>query len=188
VRHRPRQPGQVVAPDDEVRAGAAADLVADHPADYVRVVVVADVEPAGRDVHTAAVDTVTVQRRLDVLAGQRDARPHPQAAQRGAVVVALEAALGQLPVRDQRQRRRAVRVRQRDVRQPVDVDDVTEQEVDVGPAGAGEQRERRGSGVGEQVVQHGVPSRSGLGRGGTVPETTTTASVRRSLAWSTRRG
>ena len=86
--------------DDQVGALAVADLVADDPLDHRGVVVVAGLEPAT----VVEGDRLVGQRRQQV--GERDLvlglDSHHR--QRGAVVVRLEAALGDLAERHREQR------------------------------------------------------------------------------------
>ena len=127
-----------VAADDEVRALAAADLVGDDPPDDVGVLGVGDVEAGVRER-----DRRARQLLEQILARDARAPAHDEAAQRRAVVVALEAALAHLAERDQREHLagRARGIRQRDVGEQVDVDDLAGEQLD-GRVVAGDQGER----------------------------------------------
>lgn len=92
------QGGAEVAPDHEVGALAVADLLLDHPADDRGVRLVVDVERAAGE----------RDRRLRQGGGEFGQRQgvlfgHREGLQRGPVVVRLEAALADLPVRDERE-------------------------------------------------------------------------------------
>ena len=125
--------GREITSDDEVRSFAAADLIGDHAAHDVGVVVVGDVE-AGigeGDRRSGELGEHVCAREGGVLVDE-------QASQRGAVVVADEPALAHLPERHESQHLpgRAVSCDQRDVAEQVDVHDLAGEHLDrVGIAG-----------------------------------------------------
>ncbi len=92
------QGGPEVAPDHEVGALAAPDLVLDDGADDPGVLLVAEVEAAA-----AQLDRGVRQRGQHLGQRQRVLLLDGQRAQRGAVLAGREAALAQLGVRDQGQ-------------------------------------------------------------------------------------
>jgi hypothetical protein len=132
----------VGAPDDEVGALAAADLLAQHPADDLAVLLVADVEAAPLHPHL-----VGGQQVEHLVEGQRVPLLGDQHGQRGAVVADVEAALADLPEGHQRQ----ALVGQ--AGQAVVVGDRADQQLDrVGPVpGGAAVQQGEGAGVGQQV-------------------------------------
>ncbi|GAA3134386.1 hypothetical protein GCM10017687_58370 [Streptomyces echinatus] len=147
------EPGDLTlvgAPDHEVRALAPADLLAQHPADDLAVLLVPDVEAAALHPHLVRREPV---ERL----GERDGvrllgRQHQQG---GAVVADVEAALADLPERDEGETLLG------QVGQPVTAGHRAEQHLHqlfVAAGGAAAQQ-GEGAGVGEQVLQvHGSGS------------------------------
>ena len=141
------------AVDDEVGSLTPADLLGQHPFDDPRVLLVVDVEGGVAGDHRR-------RRQGGEQVGQRQlgVPGDGQVLQRDAVVHALEAPFGDLPVRHQRQRPGAgAALGQRQVGEPVgDVYRAGEQ-VDVVDALAAEQDERAGVPAvgdgGEQVVR-----------------------------------
>jgi hypothetical protein len=118
--------GDERAVDDEVRALPTADLVLDHAAHDVRVLVVGHVEPALLDG-----DLALGQQAEHVVQGHALALADDQVAQRRSVVLRGEPALAHLSVGDEGEDVLAV---QRDVGEPLDVDDVAGEDVHLGPA------------------------------------------------------
>lgn len=139
----------VVAPDDEVGALAAADLVLDHPLDDGGVRLVVHVEAAA-----AQFDRHPRQRRQHFVQGQQALLGDLQAAQRRAVLVMLEPALADLRVGHQGEQFVAGSAggRQRQVVEVSDVDDLAGEQFDLGRVLAPDQREGR-RGVAEQRGQ-----------------------------------
>ncbi len=116
-----------VASDHEVGAFAAADLVGDHAADDVGVVLIGDVEAGIPKRHRIA-------RQLGQHLVARDAHPlpHDEAAQRCGIVVTLEAPLPHLAEGNQREHLPgcARGIRERDVGQQVDIHHVAGEQLD----------------------------------------------------------
>jgi hypothetical protein len=116
-----------VAPDDEVRAFAQPDLVRDHPSHDRGVVVVGDVEagPVQRDRGIGKLGQSLAPVDQSAVADD-------QAAQRRAVVMALEAAFAHLAERHERQHllRLACGIRERDVGEQIHVDHVAGEQLD----------------------------------------------------------
>ena len=110
-----------VAPDHEVRALAAADLVGDHRAHDVGVFLVGNVEAGALERHAGG-----GERGDHLVARQHVVRAHDEAPERRLVVVAVEPALDDLAERHQREHlaRGARGIRERDVGEQLDVDDV----------------------------------------------------------------
>ncbi|MGX1121143.1 hypothetical protein RKD37_006506 [Streptomyces ambofaciens] len=158
----PGDPALVGPPDHEVGALAPPDLLVQDPPDDPRVLLVTDVEPA-------ALDPDLVRGQPVQRLGERDAVPllGGEHQQRGAVVADVEAALADLPERDERQ----PLVRQ--VGEAVVLRDRADQQFHqvVVVSGGAAAQQGEGAGVGQEAVErcHGSVSFSVRRRGGTDP-------------------
>ena len=157
--------GGEITTDHEVRALAETDLVGDHAAHDLRVIVVGDVEARVGEGDRSRGQPGERGRAVD-----HGPIADDQAPQRSAVVVALEAAFADLTERHEREDllRTAVSGRQGDVGEQLDVHDVAGEQLDRGGVACdqGERDSARsefdqsgGTGIGHRGLRCGAGGR-----------------------------